>query len=219
MNSKSIAATHRGYALPIVPVATASASVRPVLRLRLLQPLAVPFHVAEFQRIDRRLRQLDRLPALVQQHRQALADAKPHVMAAVLADVQVLFQIPVKEHLAQAGQVCQRLSGISRRDRRPVRAAWGGRRWSASSFHRTPARPRARLCASEDTRPMTPFDHARHRLAGSIEVLRDLGDQRGTDNRGVAVPRHRRRLLGRLDAEADGDRQLGYAGGYVPWLR
>src|SRR3546814_18285486 len=67
----------------------------------LAQAVAVALAVAELQRVERHLRQLDRLElAVVKQQLQAPPRGDPHVEAAVRADPQAVLQLAVENHLA-----------------------------------------------------------------------------------------------------------------------
>src|SRR3546814_20405504 len=74
-----------------------------VLGLGLAQAVAVALAVAELQRVERHLRQLDRLElAVVKQQLQAPPRGDAHVEAAVRADPQAVLQLAVENHLAAA---------------------------------------------------------------------------------------------------------------------
>ena len=71
---------------------------------RLPQPVGVALAVAEAQRVGRRARQLDAVPAaLVEGPGQALGRGRAHVVAAMRADLEVLLEVAVEDHLLAGG--------------------------------------------------------------------------------------------------------------------
>src|SRR5260221_2741232 len=69
----------------------------------LLQPVDIALAVAELERIDHRLGQLDAVErAVVEQHGEAALRVQPHVEAAGMADEEIGLELAVKQHLAAA---------------------------------------------------------------------------------------------------------------------
>src|SRR5690606_16718244 len=73
------------------------------LALRLLQAIGVALGVAELERVDRNRRQLGQVVlALVEQHAEPALGVETHVVPAVRADVQLLLQLAMEDHLRAA---------------------------------------------------------------------------------------------------------------------
>src|SRR5208282_5647538 len=69
-------------------------------RLSFLEPVGVTRAVAEVERVDDRLWQLDpRKGAVIEDELEALLSAYPQVVAAIAADVEIGFELAIKQHL------------------------------------------------------------------------------------------------------------------------
>ncbi len=121
MNSNAIAADHRLVAADRA-VRGDDRVVEMRLVARLAQPVGVALAVAEAQRIGRRLRQLDAVPAaLVEGPGQALERGRAHVVAAMRADLEVLLEVACEDHLLAGGALLPEIV----RHLAPRRAACG----------------------------------------------------------------------------------------------
>ncbi len=71
--------------------------------VRLLEPVGIALAIAEAQRIDDRLRQLDAGEfAVVEQHGETALRIEPHVERAGVADIEIGLELAMEEHLAAA---------------------------------------------------------------------------------------------------------------------
>ena len=214
MKSKSKTATTTGMP-SIWPWATAMASSSCVrLALRLAQAIGVALAVAELQRIARHLGQLDAgVVALVEQRLEALHGAQPHVMVAVRADPQVGFEVAVEDHLA-AGRAF--VPEVFRHLGLRVTSARSFGRTKLVSQFMSPSRPPA---ASSCTKPSTSSTSPASACPVRCHFCAQCGSTSAEPTTAAsAAARWRARLRRRLDAEADGDRQVGMAAQAVDGL-
>ena len=163
------------------------------------------------QRIERDLGQLDLgQAAVVEQRCEPVLGPDAHVMAAVRADPQVGLEVAMEDHLLAGGHLSQRFSGTSAcaDERADLGPDVIGQPVHAAALARA-AHARA---ASAPNQLEHGLDQAAAWRAAGIERRRDPVDQRRADHRRVGdARRSAARLLGRPDAEADGDRQVGVA--------
>src|SRR5690625_1248290 len=144
---------HRRLALDGT-VRNADGILLPCLRAGSAQPVAVAFAVAELEGVGDHLRQFDCLMlTAVEQDLHASFRADTHVMTAVRADPQQLFQLAMKDHVAAGSALFPKIvrNVVARNQRPNLRAHVVGNPVHAGTFPRIPlasARTRSRAAGT-----------------------------------------------------------------------
>ena len=212
MKSKSWTAETTGHALDRTG-ADENGIVQPGLGAGIAEAIGVAALVAEFERIERHVGEIDGLPrAVVEEMGEALPAGHPHVEAGAGNDEVVRLEIAMEDHLAGLGALDPKVLrhfplGEKVADLRTDDVADPAH--FSSSYSAASARAARTPSASSPTRRRHGVDGPRGRPAVGVERILDRAHQGRPDDDTVGGLADGARLRGRPDAETDRDRQYG----------